>query len=452
MDDVYKLDINPVNPLQYWFDDHWETLEVRRKTVKVKVGALLIPITKTFYWSKYGTTLKNKNGCYAIRFPANMDIRSIEQLYLMSKASNFSEWRNAMRMGSIPGMNFVYADRNDTTFYVSTGQFPYRNTRYNWKMVLPGNTAATLWKPVFHPFDEMPQVLNPKSGYLVNTNNTCFDVTDKADNVKPENYDPTFGFGTDENNRSIMAHYLIGQYKKLSYEDFKHVKYNRSFNDSMYEYALNNISVLMNLNPVKYPDLADAIAVVKSWNHGSEPDNQEAALVNFALFQIIDKLVSRGINYESNSCPESEYVSALAAAKKHMLKYFGSLRIPLGETQKHVRGNVELPVGGVPEVLAANISSPYKNGMRKTNVGESYIELVRYSKDTVEIETVSPFGASNEATSKHYTDQMQMYVEQKLKPMTLDKTSIYKNAESIYHPGKNPDKMRAKGKEALSAL
>jgi hypothetical protein len=47
---------------------------------------------------------------------------------------------------------------------------------------------------------------------------------------------------------------------------------------------------------------------------------------------------------------------------------------------------------------------------------------------------------------------MQMYVEQKLKPMTLDKTSIYKNAESIYHPGKNPDKMRAKGKEALSAL
>ena len=450
MDDVYKLDMNPNNPLQYWFDDHWETLEVRKKTIKVKVGAGLVPVTRTFYWSRYGTTIANKDGFYAIRFPANMDIRSTEQLYRMNKAANFTQWRNAMRMGSIPGMNFVYADRNDTTFYVSTGQFAYRNPAYDWKHVLPGNTSATLWAPVFHPFDEMPQILNPKSGWLVNTNNTCFDVTAPADNLKPGNYDPTFGFGTDENNRSIMAHYLIGKYNKLSYDDFKRIKYNREFNDSMYEYSLNNINVLMNLNPVKYPDLADAIAVVKSWNHGSEPDNKEAALVDVALFQIIDKLVDKGVNYEANSCSEKEYAAALRAAKKHMLKYFGSLRVPLGDVQKHVRGNVVLPIGGVPEVLAANISEPYKNGMRKSNVGESYIELVRYSKDTVEIESVSPFGASNDPASRHYTDQMQMFVDQKLKPMTLDRATIYKNAESIYHPGKPNHK--GKDRDTVSQL
>ena len=40
MDDVYKLDMNPHKSLQYWFDDHWETLEVRKKTVKVKLGPI----------------------------------------------------------------------------------------------------------------------------------------------------------------------------------------------------------------------------------------------------------------------------------------------------------------------------------------------------------------------------------------------------------------------------
>ena len=74
--------------------------------------------------------------------------------------------------------------------------------------------------------------------------------------------------------------------------------------------------------------------------------------------------------------------------------------------------------------------------MRKTYVGESYIELVRFSKNKVEIESVNAFGSSNKPGSAHYTDQMQMFVDQKLKPMTLDKEIIYREAEKIYHPGK----------------
>ena len=137
MDDVYKLDMNPHKSLQYWFDDHWETLEVRKKTVKVKLGPIRLPITKTFYWSKYGTTIESHGSYYAIRFAANMDIKSAEQLYHMNKAKSFSEWRNIMRGNHIPGMNFMYVDRADTIFYVSAAQMPYRNHAYNWKKVLP---------------------------------------------------------------------------------------------------------------------------------------------------------------------------------------------------------------------------------------------------------------------------------------------------------------------------
>jgi len=439
MDDVYKLDMNPRKSLQYWFDDHWETLEVRKKTVRVKLGPIRLPITKTFYWSKYGTTIESHGNYYAVRFAANMDVKSAEQMYRLNKAKSFSEWRNVMRGNHIPGMNFMYADRSDTIFYVSTAQMPFRNPAYNWKKVLPGNTSATLWPAKFHSFDSIPQLLNPGCGYMVSTNNSCFDVAPKAFNLKPENYDPTYGYGTEKNNRSIMAHYLIGKVDKLNYDDFKRIKFNRAFNDSMYDYNLDNVMTLMNLNPLKYPELADAIAVMRAWNHGSEPDNKEAALVSFALYNVIDIISAKGNEYENNRFPERQYAEALREAKRHMLEYFGSLRVPLGDVQKHVRGNVVLPVGGVPEVLAASITQPYKNGMRKTYVGDSYIELVRYSKDSVQIESVNAFGASAKPNSPHYTDQMQMFVDQKLKPMTLDKDVIYKNAERIYHPGKEKD-------------
>jgi len=436
LDDVYKLEMNPKHRLQYKFDGKWETLQVRKKTIHVKIGAIRIPFTKTFYWSKYGTALKNKDGFYSIRFPANMDIRGSEALYHLNKARNFTEWKSVMAQNAFPGVNFIYADRTDTTFYVSNGQFADRNPKYDWEKVLPGNTSQTLWQKPFLPFSELPQVLNPRSGYLLNTNNSCFEVSGTGDNPDIKKINPTYGFGTERNNRSIMGHYLLAQQPKFSYEEFKKIKFNQSFNDSLYEYGLNNIPVLFNLSPEKYPDLADAIAVLKNWNRSSDVNNKEAALVTFTMYPLIDKITSRGRENEANSFTEKEYVSALREAKKHMLKYFGSLSIPLGDVQKHVRGNIELPFGGMPEVLAANVTQPYKNGMRKTFVGESYIELVRYSKDTVEIETVNAFGASSKPGTPHSTDQMQMYVEQKLKPMTLDKAKIYQQAERIYHPVK----------------
>ncbi len=50
------------------------------------------------------------------------------------------------------------------------------------------------------------------------------------------------------------------------------------------------------------------------------------------------------------------------------------------------------------------------------------------------IESINAYGASNHADSPHHTDQMELFTEQKLKPMTLDKQEVYKQAKSIYHP------------------
>jgi acyl-homoserine-lactone acylase len=99
-----------------------------------------------------------------------------------------------------------------------------------------------------------------------------------------------------------------------------------------------------------------------------------------------------------------------------------------------VRGNKELPIGGVPDVNATMWVKEHKNGLYKAEAGETYIELVQFTKNGPIIESISPYGASNVEGNKHYNDQMELFAQKKCKKMSMDYDEIIKEKESIYHP------------------
>ena len=117
-----------------------------------------------------------------------------------------------------------------------------------------------------------------------------------------------------------------------------------------------------------------------------------------------------------------------------MLSNFGSLEIPLGNIQRHTRGKVDLPISGAPDVLAAIYSRKEKDGTYRAYAGESHIELIRFSKNGVELETINSYGSNANIGDKHATSQMEDFTNQKLKKMTLNKEVVLKNAVRIYHP------------------
>jgi acyl-homoserine-lactone acylase len=93
-----------------------------------------------------------------------------------------------------------------------------------------------------------------------------------------------------------------------------------------------------------------------------------------------------------------------------------------------------MPVPGLMDMIAATSSNEFSQSKVKAVSGDSYIMLIRYSDDGVEIETVLPYGVSTHKESPHFSDQMHMYVNQQRKRMTLDKDEIYKTAKRIYQP------------------
>lgn len=426
--DIFQLEMNPNNNLQYKVDGKWLTLEETTIKLKVKVPGFNLHVKKKAYWSVYGPTMINEKGAFSIRSGAIMDIRPLEQWYRMNKAANYTEFRSALKMEAIPSYNIVYADRFDTIYYLSNAKLPVRTHGYNWKKTVPGNTTKTLWNS-FHRLEELPQVLNPSSGYVYNVNHSVFDATALQDNINEKNYDPNMGYEAHQNNRSIRVKELLSEKRKISYNDFKAIKYDLQL-PSKLAFPVN-IDTLFLLEEEKYPELKELITSLKNWNRKGNIESVGAT--HFAMFfYYIADIYQKDETLKTAS--EALCVQALYNAKADLLRHFGKLDVALGDYQRHERGGKSLPLPGLPDVLAAMYGSPQDDGRIKGTLGECYVALVKFTSNGPEIETVNAYGASNNRDSKHYTDQMELFQQQKTKKMSLDKDVVYSEAASIYHP------------------
>ena len=426
--DVFQLEINPANKNQYRFDGQWVDLEVNKARLKVK--GIPITIGKKVYWSKYGATLKGKNGVFSLRLPANMDIRALEQWYRMNKSRNFTEFYRAVSMNNLSMFNIVYADRYDTIFYISNGKIPQRNPdpKYNWGSTLPGNTSATLWTE-YKPVKEFPQYLNPASGYLYNTNHSPFLATDPSSNLDPDKFDKKDGYETYDNNRSERVKELVKNVRQFDYASFKRIKFDYQLPEHLqYPYGIDS---MLYLHATDYPLMKEMITTFQLWDHKAVAESKGAAIFLLLYYHVSEKL--NGQSPRQLTLKES--AEAYEFIHAYMMKNFARTDISLGDVHKLVRGDDARPAAGLPDVLAAAYSAPYKNGQRKVSSGDAYICFVRYPKTGLPIiESVNTFGASSHPGSPHYKDQMEMFQRQQTKHMTLDKEEILRTAERVYHP------------------
>jgi len=426
--DVYQLQMNPANKNQYKFDGQWVNLE--EKKIKLNAKGIPVAIGKKVYWSKYGATVKTAKGVFAMRLAANMDCKALEEWYRMNKAKNFTEFYAALSMTSLPMFNIMYADRYDTIFYISNGKIPRRNPdpKYSWKSTLPGNTSATLWTE-FKPVGELPQYINPLSGYLFNTNHSPFLATDSAYNLDRKKFDKNDGYETYHNNRSQRVTELMNGVDKVDYATFKQIKFDQQLPQQLkYTYGIDS---MLNLNGNNYPALKDVITNFQNWDRKAVANSKGAAVFLLVYDYVSKKLAGT----PARQLTKVEAVETYQYVHDYMIKNFGKTGLVLGDIQKLVRGDDARPAWGLPDVLTAAYTEPYKNGMRKVASGDAYICFVRYQKTGLPvIESVNTFGASMHPDSPHYKDQMTMFQNQQTKPMTLDKQEVLRTANKIYHP------------------
>ena len=435
--DVYALTMHPSDKLKYRYDGEWKTLKEKKYWSWLKLlGPLKIPIRRTIYESVYGPTFETDQGFFSWRYVVGQGLGAAEQWLAMNKATNFNEFKDALERRGIVSNNIVYADYEDNIYYLSNGKLPIRNPNYKWEETVPGDTSATLWSTQYFPLDSLPQVINPASGFVYNTNNTPFSSSAPSDNPLEDEDNITMGYqktGT-ENNRSARLLELLLAQDTIDYTTFKTIKYDLYYPTPLRSPNMTNLELILQLNPAEYPEIKDAITLLRKWDRSTHKTNTTAPLFILSLNALIENLKKEERYEVGETIKEADCITAIQTAKNTLLTKFGKLEIPWGELQKHKRDKVTLPLSGGPDVLAAMYSKKQEDGTYKGVAGESYIMLARFGEEGVRLETVNAYGANAEKNHTHHTDQMELFVNQQLKPMSLDWETVRQEADTIYSP------------------
>ena len=422
--DIYKLTLNDRKDA-YRFDGEWKPLEKKRVWLKIKFGPFVIPYPQVAYRSIHGPVIMNDSGAYALRYAGIDELDMLTQYYRINKASNFEEWQAAMAGQGVPATNFIYADAEGNIGLYYNAMFPDRPEGHDWRTVLPGDTSATLWQGAL-PFTRVPALVNPASGYVMNANNTPYIAAGPGDELKPDNFSPLLGVESDETNRSRRSIALLERANadgKITDAELWAIKYDTGYEKAGYAKDwLDRIAAL---------DLKDSAKLLKAQQLLAQWDwNLDGKGAADALALMVLRPANKS-HYNRGTMPDPRQI--LEDTVDHLKQYFDRIDPPMLNVLRMRQGKVDLPVdGGNDTIRASTLWDIEEDGRLSVRHGDSFIQFVEWDKDgKVYSRSIQPFGAATtRPESKHYTDQMQLFVDKKLKPVWFDPAELEKHKTS----------------------
>lgn len=426
--DVYVLEINPDNENQYRFDGEWRDMEVSEATIRVKLfGPFYWDAVRPVKFSVHGPVVETDHGTYAVRYAGMGEYRQLVQYHALNRATNFSEWMDAMRMQALPSINYVYADEDGNIAYIYNAQMPVRMEGWDWQKYLPGDRPELVWD-AYHPLGDLPMVINPESGFVINANNTPFEASGEADDPKPENFPAYMGIETHMTNRGLRALELFRPDASVTAEEFEAYKFDKTYSDESELAELMAIWLAADFSDD--PDMQAAQEHLKTFDMSADKADTEAALAILAGEPII------WARLQGNEEPDP--VESFRAAAAHLREHWGRLDVPWGDVNRLRRGDTDLALGGGPDLLRASYGrTPEEDGRLVAKGGDTMIYIADWAPDgTLTTRSIHQFGSATlDEDSPHYDDQAKLFVEEEWRSVPLELEELKARAERVYRPG-----------------
>jgi len=274
--DLYIEKINPDNPNQYEVNGQWVDMTLVKETIHVAGGQdqpLTVrytrhgPIVSDTYQPLQG--FGDKAGiqlppqfALALRWTALEPTMTWRAILKLDSATNFQQFRDALRDFAVPSQNMVYADVQGNIGYQVPGLVPIR-AHGNGLLPVPGWTDDYEWTG-YIPFDQLPYSYNPPQGFVVTANNE----------VVGSDYPYLIQLEWDKGYRAARITQLIQAKAKLSLDDMKAIQ-----GDDYDASAAETIPYLAALSWQK-PEEQQAVQLLKGWDFQDRMDSTPAAIYN----------------------------------------------------------------------------------------------------------------------------------------------------------------------------
>ncbi|WP_371661883.1 penicillin acylase family protein [Streptomyces sp. NBC_00280] len=204
----------------------------------------------------------------ALRWTALDPGKSMDAVFLIDKASNWTEFRAGAASFEVPSQNLVYADTEGHIGYQLPGRIPTRVAGDDGSLPVPGWDSKYRWTGYLKQA-ELPFEFDPKRGYIVTANQA---VVDKA--KYPYTLTTDWGYGTRSQRIADLIESKIRGGGKISTDDMRQMQL-----DNSSEIAKLLVPKLLAID-VKDKYVREAQKLLVGWDYTQDPDSAAAAYFN----------------------------------------------------------------------------------------------------------------------------------------------------------------------------
>jgi penicillin amidase len=461
--DLYVEKINPANPDQYEFQGQWQDMTVITEEIKVKGRSE--PEKLTVRLTRHGPLMtpvvSGATEQLALRWAALEGGGLFHSVYLLDRASNWDEFRAALRHWQAPSQNFVYADEDGNIGYQMPGNIPIR-AKGQGLVPAPGWTGEYEWTG-YIPFDELPFVYNPPTHYIVTANNK----------VVPDSYPYFISAEWSEPSRAQRISDLLRGNDNLTVDDMRNIQA-----DTYSIPAAKLMPYILALGPDGWLQ-ERAFKFLRAWDFRMEKESGAAGIMDVILWRTLantfgDELENAGVNdrtwmetvtglfnimqqrddrwFDDVRTPEIEDRDAILRrsvqeAMEFWRRRFGDL---VGNLDSQwAWGKVHTATFAHPLGSVKPLDLVFNRGPVAARGSWCTVDAAAYGAGDFAVETVSSYrqiidvgawqnsrsqhttGQSGQPFYKHYDDMIQSWQAVKHHPMLYDKDDIVANQELL---------------------
>ena len=443
--------------LFYKYGNEERPLVAAQIAVPYRAGNTMAEKKFTVYRTHHGPIVREANGKWVGIRLMQEPVKALEQSYTRTKTKDYKGFRQTMELKANSSNNTIFADADGDIAYFHGNFIPKRDTSFDWTKPVDGSNPATEWHGLLS-VDETPHLLNPKSGWLYNSNNWPWSAAGPS-SPKKEDY-PAYVETGGESARGLHAIRVLRDTKDFTLDSLLAAAF-----DSFLTWFEKPIPTLIKAwdqtpgaNPLK-AKLAPQIDLLRQWDLRWAVTSVPTSLAVFWGEDVRRRVGAGGRGSGASSgaplddaiakAPAEQLLQSLAAASDRLAADFGSWKTPWGDINRFQRltgdivqpfndSGASIPVGFTSAQwgsLASFAARAYP-GTKKWygTSGNSFVAVVEFG-DRVRARAVTAGGESGNPASPHFNDQAKRYSTGELREVYFYRDQLKGHTQREYHPG-----------------
>ena len=409
--------------------------------------------TFTAYYTHHGPVVRAEGDKWITMALMHRPVDALRQSFDRTKAQNYAEFMDVMRIRTNSSNNTVYADAEGNIAYFHGNYLMKRDDSFDWSEPVDGSNPATDYQGM-HTLEEMLIIKNPENGWLQNCNSTPFTAAGEF-SPEPSNY-PHYMAPDPENYRGIHAVQVLQGQQGWTLDKLRDAAYD----PYMPGFAHMLPGLITAYDESATPEYRNAMSEVveqlRTWDYTWSQESVETSVATFwALemmrqFYAMDERPAASVyDYIAEGSTHDMRLTALQVAVAVLDMDFGTWQTPWGDINRYQRitGDIQqdfnddqpsLPVAfasGRWGSLASFGARKYPGTKRMYGTsGNSFVAFVEFGEQ-VKAMSISTGGGSGDPASPHFDDQALMYTQGQFKPVHYYRQAVEAAAQKTYHPG-----------------